>query len=305
MKKDAKDATTLLTQLSKALADTVEAVGSSVVRVEARRRGHASGVVWSEDGFIVTANHCVQRDQSLRAGLFNGDTIALELVGRDPSTDLAVLSASEGTWQPPVWAGGDDLRVGHLVLSVGRHDTHAQASLGIASKLEDTWRTHGGAQVETYLQTDIAIYPGFSGSALVNGAGHVIGINTSGLLRGLSMALPLATVRRIAGILIAHGSIRRGYLGIGAHPVPLPPSLGETLHQRSGLLVMTVESESPASDAGLLVGDLLVALANEPIRHIDDMLFALSGDAVGTELPLRFIRGGQLQTVAVTVKQRP
>lgn len=296
-------AATLLAQLSQTLAGLVEHTDGSVVRVEARRRGHASGVVWSDDGLVVTGNHCVQRSHDLRAGLPDGSVVALDLVGRDPTTDLALLKAREGTWQPATWAGSETLQVGHLVLSVGRHDAHAQAGLGIVSKVDGAWRTPAGASVDRYVETDIAIYPGFSGSALVDAQGRAVGVNTSGLLRRRSLTVPHATVERVVRALQQHGRVRRGYLGVGAYPARLPDGLADELGQASGLLVMSVEQGSPADHAGLLVGDVIVAVGDVDVRGIDDLLYAL-GDAVATERTLRLVRGGALHTVTAEIEER-
>lgn len=294
----------LLTQVSQTLASTVETVGQSVVRVEARRRGHASGIAWSADGLVITAHHAVQRDHDLRIGLPDGSVAEAELVGRDPTTDVAVLRADGTTLHPPTWAEAETLRVGHLVLSVGRHDAHAQASLGVVHKLDEAWRTPTGGRIDAYIQTDILVYPGFSGSALVNADGHACGMNTSWFLRRSSLALPPVTLRRVVNALLEHGHIRRGWLGIGAHPAKLPPALQQELDQRIGLLVVAVEEESPAEASGLLVGDLLIGLADARVDNLDSLLAALTGDRVGQSVPLRVVRGGRLETVTVTIAER-
>ena len=293
-----------LAQLSEALAQTVADVGESVVRVEGRRRGNASGVVWREEGVVVTAHHAVQRDHDLRFGLPGGETVEAELVGRDPSTDLAVLRAADVRLRPPTWADVDSLRVGHLALSVGRHDENAQASLGIVSKMDGAWRTPAGGKVEAYVQTDIVVYPGFSGSALVTAEGHVAGVNTSGFLRRASLTMPVATLRRVVGTLLEHGRVRRGFIGVTAHPAKLPASVTEELGQRTGLLVLSVEEGSPAEEGGVLVGDLLVALDGGEVRHIDDLLLRLSEDRIGQAMPLRIVRGGEVEELTVNLRER-
>lgn len=295
---------TPLQQLSEALADVVDAVGRSVVRVEARRRGNASGVAWSSDGLVVTAHHAVERDTDIRIGLPDGAVVDADLVGRDPSTDLALLRAQGAALHPASWSPSDQLHVGHLVLSVGRHDAQAQASLGIVSKLEAAWRTSAGGSVDAYVQTDIAVYPGFSGSALVGADGRTAGMNSSWLARRLPLALPHQTISRVVEQLLTHGRMRRGYLGIGAYPVRLPRSAAGELGQRSGLLIVSVEPESPAETAGLFVGDLVVGLAGEQVRHLDDLLALLSEEQIGTPVPLKFIRAGRLTELEVTISER-
>src|SRR4051794_18910444 len=166
--------------LSNALADTVEKAGAGVVRIEARRRLPATGIVWSNDGVIVTANHVVERDDNITVGLPNGETASATLVGRDPSTDLAVLRVQGANLTAIGQANPDSLRVGHLVLALGRPGNKVLSTLGIVSAIGEGWRTRGGGELDSYLQTDVVMYPGFSGGPLVDASGQVIGLNTSG-----------------------------------------------------------------------------------------------------------------------------
>lgn len=294
----------VLLDLSNDLASIVGTTGLAVVRVEARRRLPASGVIWSSDGLIATAHHVVERGANVTVGLSDGQTVAAELVGRDPTTDLAVLRADVGDLTPPTWAGPDTLQVGHLVLALGRPGKTVQATLGIVSALGGSWRTRGGGQIDRYLQTDVVMYPGFSGGPLVNASGSVVGINTSALLRGTSLALPTPTVRRVVEDLLKHGQVRRGYLGVGIQPARLPQALAGQLNQETGLLLVSVEPDSPAERGGLFLGDTIVTLDNQPVRHHDDLLALLSGDRVGTSVPIHIVRGGQVQELQVTIGER-
>ncbi len=295
----------VLKNLSDALASTVETAGSGVVRVEARRRLPASGIVWSSDGVIVTAHHVVERDENIGIGLAGQETVTASLVGRDPTTDLAVLRVDGVDLTPPTWAEPESLSVGHLVLGLGRPGRTVQATLGIVSALGEGWRTPAGGRVEPYLQTDLVMYPGFSGGPLVDVAGGVLGLNTSALLRGISLSVPTPTVRQVVETLLAHGRVRRGYLGVGAQPVRLPAALADQLGQETGLLLVSVEPDGPADAAGLLLGDTIVALDGQPVRHMDELLGLLGGDCVGASLPIRIVRGGQVQELTVAIGERP
>lgn len=295
---DPADTPSPLAALSDALAAAVATAARSVVRVEARRRGYASGVAWSADGLVVTAHHAVQREERLRVGLPSGETVAATFVGRDPGTDLAVLRV-EAALEPPQWADADALAVGHLALSVGRHGERAQASLGVVAQTGGGWRTPTGGKVDAYLRTDIGVYPGFSGSALVDARGRVAGVNTSWFHGRASLALPAATVRRVASALAAHGRVRRGWLGVATQPVRLPDAAG----QPTGLLVSDVEDGSPAARAGVLVGDVLLGLGEARVGDAGDLLAALS-DAAGQPRPLRLWRGGQEATLQVEVGEK-
>jgi S1-C subfamily serine protease len=199
--------TQVLQGLSNDLATVVETAGAGagVVRVEARRRLPASGIVWSADGLIMTAHHVVERDESISVGLPDGQTVPATLVGRDPSTDLALLRAEATGLTPPPWTEPDTLRVGHLALALGRPGKTVRATLGVIGALGESWVTPTGGRVEPYLQTDVTMYPGFSGGPLVDASGSVVGVNTSALLRGVSLVIPTPTVRHVAEALLATG----------------------------------------------------------------------------------------------------
>jgi len=294
----------LLLSLSEALASMVQAVGPGVVRVEARRRLPASGIVWSSDGIIVTAHHVIERGEGIRIGLPDGHIVPTTLLGRDPAVDLAVLRAQATDLMVPTWGEPGDLQVGHLVLALARPGQAITATLGIVSALGQSWRTSAGGSLDLYLQTDVVMYPGFSGGPLVDTRGRVIGLNSSALWRGVSLAIPTPILRQTVETLLAYGRVRRGYLGVGAQPVRLPSALIQQLGQETGLLLASVEPESPAERGGLLVGDILVALDGQPMRHVDDLLAALHRLSAGSVAVIRIVRGGQIQELNVTIGER-
>jgi S1-C subfamily serine protease len=294
----------ILTDLSQTLATTVETAGTGVVRVEARARVPASGIVWSADGVIVTAHHVVEEEESIGIGLSDGRAATAKLVGRDPTTDIAVLRADTTGLVTHGWADLTNLRVGHLVLALGRPERTVMATLGIVSALGESWRSPAGGRLDRYLQTDVVMYPGFSGGPLVDASGQFLGLNTSALLRGVSLTVPYSTLQQIVQTLLTKGKISRGYLGIGAQPVRLPAALAQQLNQETGLMLVSVETGGPAEKAGLLLGDVLVGLAGAPVRHLDDLLSSLAADRIGSTVPVRIIRGGQLQQVSVVVGER-
>jgi len=295
--------TTALNDLSNALADAVAAADSYVVRVEGRRRMPASGILWNEDGVIVTANHVVRRDEGITVGLPGGKSAEATLVGRDPSTDLAVLRTGGGQGTPAPHS--EEMRVGNLVLALGRPGRTVQATLGIISALGDEpWRSRAGGQIDRYLQTDVVMYPGFSGGPLLSASGQVLGLNSSALLRGVSLALPTSTVNRVVDTLLTHGRMRRGYLGVSTQAVRLPAGTAGELGQETGLLIVDVEAESPADQGGLVLGDTIVGFDDGRVRHHDDLLALLSGDRVGKKVPVQILRGGEVQSVNVTIGER-
>ena len=178
------------------------------------------------------------------------------------------------------------------------------ATLGVISALGGSWRTPAGGEIDRYLQTDVVMYPGFSGGPLVGSTGQFIGLNTSALLRGVSLTVPATTLKSVVETLLAHGRVRRGYLGVGAQPVRLPGALAGQAGQETGLLLVSVESGSPAEKGGLLLGDTIITFDGQPVRHLDDLLSLLSGDRVGKAVPVRILRGGQIQQQTVTVGEQ-
>jgi S1-C subfamily serine protease len=295
---------TALTSLSDALAAAVEAAGPSVVRVEARRRMPASGVVLTADGVIVTSHHVVEQDDNIGIGLADGRTVTASLVGRDPTTDVAVLRAQASGLTPAPWAGAETLHVGHLALALGRPGQSVMVTLGIVSALKKDWRTPAGGQFDYYLQTDALMYPGFSGGPLVDASGKFLGINTSAMLRDVTLTVPTGTVKRVADALLMHGRVKRGYLGVSAQTVRLPSGLAGQLKQETGLLLGAVEANSPAERGGLFMGDTIVAIDGQPVTDLDDLLGMLSGDRVGQMTPVRIVRGGQVSEVQVTIGEQ-
>jgi S1-C subfamily serine protease len=294
----------VLKAVSEALVETVAAAEAGVVRVDARRRLGASGIVWSEDGVIVTANHVVERDHDIQVGLAGGQSVAATLLGRDAGADLAVLRAEARGLKAPAWSEPDSLAVGGLVLALGRPGDKLLATLGIISALDDGWTTPGGGQIDHYLQTDAAMYPGFSGGPIIDAQQRVAGLNSSSLVAGLSLAVPAPTVRRTVQAVLSGRPVRRGYLGITALPVPLPDVVRERLGQETGLLLTHVEPKSPAEKSRLIQGDTLVTLNGRPVRSLPDLQAVLHGDPVGGQVRARVVRAGALRDLDVTIGER-
>lgn len=295
-----------LTDFSKDLAAIVEAGGRGVVRVEARRRFPSSGIVWSADGTVITAAHTVEREEEIRVGLPDGSAVPATLVGRDPSTDLAMLrleGAASGL-APAPRGDTDGLRVGHLVMVLGRPGRTVRATLGIVGAFGEAWRTPGGVEIDHYLQPDVGFFPGISGGALVDTSGRVLGLYTVGLRRRTGVAIPSATIDRVSATLSTHGKIRRGYLGVEPRPVRLGPEVEQSAGQRTGLLLLSVEKDSPALKGGLMVGDILLSLDGREVPLPHDLLAALSDEMIGRAVSVRLIRGGEVREVSVTIGER-
>lgn len=298
------EAVNALANFSNALADLVERAGGSVVRVEGRSRLPATGVVFNAEGVVVTAHHVVERDDNLAVGLPNGESAAAQLVGRDPGTDLAVLRVTGVTLTAPQWVDAGELRAGHLALALGRPGRSVQAVLGLVTALGGAYRTSAGGEIDRYLQSDVVMYPGFSGGPLVAADGRFAGVNSSALARGASLAIPAATVQRVVAAILQHGHMPRGYLGVGIQPVRLDPARQAELDQQTGLMLMSVEADGPAAQAGLLQGDVLVSVDGQPMRQMDDLQGLLTSGLVGKSVAIRFVRAGAVHETTAIVGQK-
>lgn len=294
-----------LANLSDALAAAAERAGASTVMVDGRQRFPASGIVFAP-GLALTAEHVVERDEDLHVGLPDGSVVNAQVAGRDPGSDLAVLRVETAKLTPAEQAPGE-ARVGQLVLALGRPGLDGiQASLGVVSAIGGQVRTGRGGLLERYLRTDAIPYPGFSGGPLVDAAGRVVGLNTSGLARGAALTIPAALAWQVGAALAQHGHVRRGYLGVRSQPArlsaPQQSALGR--EQSSGLLIVWLEEDGPAARGGLLVGDILVGLAGQPLSDPDELLARLVGAVVGQPAAVEILRGGQPQTIQVTIGER-
>jgi S1-C subfamily serine protease len=295
----------VLQTLSDELAGAVERAGRSVVAIHARRRIPSSGIHW-RPGVVVAASHTIRRDDDIAVTLAGGERASAELAGRDASTDLAVLRLDARDVAPARLAP-PELTIGQLVLALGRPGRDVTASLGIISALGDEWRTMTGGRIDRFVRLDIAVYDGFSGGPLVDAAGRVLGVNTSGLGRASALTIPVSTVERVASQILERGSVRRGYLGLALQPVRLHESLARSLGLASpaGLMVIGIEEKGPADAAGLLPGDVLVAVDGEPVSDPSELLGLLGPERVGQRVSARVVRAGKSQTVTIDVGERP
>jgi S1-C subfamily serine protease len=295
----------ILEELSEALAASAEQAGKAVVMVNARHRLPASGVVFAAD-HVLTADHVVEREDDIQVTFADGTEIPAKLAGRDPGSDLALLTLSKPA--PAVAAAaGAPARIGQMTLALGRPSGEGiQASLGVISALGGPVRTGRGGMLERYIRTDAIAYPGFSGGPLVDAAGAVLGINTSGLAHGVPLAIPVDLAWKVADTLAKHGHVAHGYLGVRSQPVEIPAAARKSLgrEQASGLLIVGIEDDSPAVGGGMMVGDILVGIAGTDTTDHDALFAALGGKAVGKKIEIQVLRGGQPTVLVVTVGER-
>src|SRR5512147_1829638 len=293
-----------LTDFSNGLTAAVEKAGTSTILVDARKRYPASGIAYA-DNLVLTADHVVTREDDIKVMLPDGRSLGATIAGRDPGSDLALLRLPEKVLTPA--ATSDSIKVGQLVLALGRPSSAGmQASWGIVTAISGPTRTFRGGLLDEYIQTETTPYPGFSGGPLINTEGEVLGLNTSGLTRGSSLTIPVKGAWRIADALAKHGSVKRGYLGVRTQPVGIPDAGQANLkrEQELGLLILWLEEGGPAEKAGLLVGDILVGVAGQPVQDPDDLFAALGSDTVGKSVQVEVLRGGKPEAISVTMVER-
>src|SRR4030095_3139603 len=300
-----------LLTFSQNLAKAVERISKAVVAIDARPRVATSGIVW-RDGVIVSTNHTVQRDEEITVQLADGRRLPANLAGRDASTDLAILRVEPDQAlgiDPVTSTAPDELSVRNLTVAVGRihRERGVTASFGIISALGDKWRTWRGGEIDRLIRPDVSIFIGFSGGALIDVEGRAIGINTTGLTRGAGLTIPASTVNHVVDTLLEHGRIARPYLGVGMQSVPLPTEFRSNLNlpNESGLVMLSVEGDSPAGRAGITLGDVLVALEGEPVADTDDVQMVLSRSKIGQTIRASILRGGEQREITLTLDERP
>ena len=293
-----------LVEFSNTLADAVEHAGASVIAVLEGGREGVSGTLW-KPGLAVTAEHTIREHEEVTVILPSGEKSKASVIGRDPGTDIAVLKLATSTAAASI-ADESSARVGEIVLSVGRRGTNGLATTyGVISALGGPWRTWQGARIDRWLRLDLNPFTGFSGGSIVNAAGQVLGIATSGPRRSI-VTIPASTVNRVVDQLQQRGHISRGYLGIGVQPVVFSEatqhSLGIT-HDR-GLLIATLAPGSPADKSGLLLGDILLTVDASPVRGARNLQNALDPENVGKSIAVELVRGGKLTRLNVTIGER-
>lgn len=289
-----------LLTLSNELAAAVEHASRAVLGVNGRRRFGSTGVHW-RPGLVVTADHTVEVDEDITVTSPDGRTLAATVAGRDPAIDLAILKVDAGELAVAEIANADAVRVGHIVLAVGRGP---RASWGVISAIGEGRRDRTAAG--DLLSLDLTLYPGFSGAPVVDVRGRVVGIATSGASRHFQLGIPAAIVNGVVDELVRRGRIPRAYLGVGTQPVRLAEGLRERLgiEQSTAVIIIDVQSDSPAAAAGLLIGDIIITLGGVRITEPGDLRAVLRPQRVGETVIASVLRGGEPRDVPLTVGER-
>ena len=293
-----------LVALSDNTAKLVERAASSLVSVHGGSRWHSSGIHW-RSGIIVTAEEVLERDENIKLTLPGGQTIDASLVGRDPTTDVAVLRF-QPDGLPTAAAATASLRAGEAIFAVGSHEGTPLAAFGIVALAGGAWRSSRGGTIDNFIRLDLALNPVAEGGALIDAQGRVLGMTVLGPRRR-ALAIPTSTIERAVDQLLARGHVFRGYLGAGLRPLR-----GERRQDGSpasssgrGVLVVDVDPEGPSKRAGLLVGDLITSWNGKPIDRVRDVMHLLGPESVGNTVDLGLIRGGASATLQVILGERP
>ena len=290
-----------LRELSDGLADAVAVARDSIVTVRARRRA-STGVAWTDE-LVLTASHTVRREEGIVVVLPDGTERAAILVGRDPGADVALLRVADGGLKPPSWVT-DPVRVGAIVLPVGRPSGHVAATLGIVSRVGGGWQTGLGTPIDAWIEVDGSLPAGFSGGPLVDADGHFVGINTAALTQR-GAVLPYATLERVARNLRDHGTAVPGYLGVGFYPGTLPDDAARTAGQADALMAVSLEPGGPGEAAGVQVGDALVRLDGQAVTGLRHLMGLLATKGAGADVTLTLLRAGAMVDVSVKLGARP
>src|SRR5438094_4247595 len=296
----------LLDAYSLAVIRAVETVGPAVVKVDVERGG-GSGVVFTPDGLALTNSHVVHRAPRITMTLPDGRTFRADVVGDDPDTDLAVIRAAVDAGVSLPWASlGDSraVRVGQIAIAIGNpYGFQHSVTAGVVSALGRSLRSRSGRLMDDVIQTDAALNPGNSGGPLVTTRGEVIGVNTAMILpaQGLCLAIASNTAQFVAARLIRPGRVRRTYIGVAGQNVPVPRALARAnqVAAASGVLVESVQADSPASACGLRHGDIILAFAGDAIAGIDDLHRRLTDDRIGVPSALTILRAGQRRQLTI------
>jgi S1-C subfamily serine protease len=316
--------TSLLDAYSQAVISAAEKVSPSVVHIVVHHnlrgqggmhssfpreaRGSGSGFIFTPDGFILTNSHVVHGATKIEVALEDGRRPEADWVGDDPETDLAVIRINAPNLVPAALGDSETIRVGQLAIAIGNpYGFQYTVTAGVVSALGRSLRSRSGRLIDNIIQTDAALNPGNSGGPLVNSRGEVIGVNTAMILpaQGICFAIAINTAKFVAARLLKDGRIRRSYIGVAGQNVPIPRRLVRLLNLpvETGVLVTSVETNSPAQRAGMMEGDVIVGFAGQAVTGIDDLHRLLTEKEVGQKLSVKVIRRSEQVSLEIVPEE--
>ncbi len=315
----------LLDAYSQAVINVVELVSPAVVNIDVQRqvkirrrnhqqsqevRGNGSGLIFTRDGYILTNSHVVHNATKLEVTLADGRSYPADLIGDDPDTDLAVIRIHAPNLIAAKLGDSQSLKAGQLAIAIGNpYGFQTTVTSGVISALGRSFRSKSGRLIDSVIQTDAALNPGNSGGPLVTSHGEVIGINTAVIMsaQGICFAVPINTAKFVIPVLMKDGKVRRGYIGIGGQNVPLPRRvvLFHELAVESGILIISLEANSPAQKAGLIEGDVIVGMNGQAIASIDDLHKFLTHERVGGRSLLTILRRTEKLVLEIVPEESP
>lgn len=309
------DEAPLLDAYSRTVSRIVDEIGPSVVRIdmrdgEGRRRGSGSGVIVSPDGLVLTNDHVVSAGRHAGVATLDGRALTAQILGADADTDLALLRIVENEKLPHARLGDSRaLRRGQIAIAIGNPlGFDASVTAGIVSALGRSLRARNGRMIEDVIQTDAALNPGNSGGPLCSSAGEVIGVNTAVIqgAQGICFAVASNTAQFVLGEILRHGRVRRAHLGVGAATVPVPRriALRLGLEQATGATIIAIERGGPADEAGLLTGDMVLAIDGRTVAGVDELVRLLDADRIGRTIPVDVLRRSDRRRFWVGLKER-
>lgn len=288
--------------LSDGLAARTAAACDSVAALRVSQRAHLAAILWQHDALVTSEQSLPGRD-ALEAALPDGSLVSGRLAGRDPATNVAVIRLDRSVSAPTLAASVP--RIGSLVIAAGADAAgRPSARLGMVNAVGPEWHSMRGGRIEARIQLDARLAASEEGGPAFDAAGGWLGMTTFGP-RGQILVIPAATVQRVAPTLLASGRVPRGWLGVALRPVAVPDELREAGGEATGLMVMSLTSEGPAAKAGVVAGDIILAVDDTPARRLRSVLAHLGGDSVGKTVSLRLIRAGAILAVEATITERP
>jgi len=295
----------ILESFSSAIQQIAESVSPSIVSVSSEGR-NGTGIVWDDQGHIVTAYHVVQGLEEVEVGSNNGESFVAKVLGRDKGSDIALLKTEAKL--PPIKRGdSESLRVGQFVLALANpYSTNASATSGIITGVKRSIGGWWGVGIEDAVVTDARLNPGYSGGPLVDASGRMVALNIA-YMSSRGIAVPSRKVSETVERLAAGKAVGRAYLGIVTNPIPIPEDVAKVseVGQDHGLIVLSVEAGSAAQASGIKFGDVLLAMDGSPVTGFRDLTRLLTEDKAGRALKLKVLRGGSVEELTVTPSLAP